>query len=253
VAVKKSPKRTSWDPVAEWYNGWVGKKGSYYHRNLAIPLTLELLNLKPKERLLDVGAGQGVLAPYISRKGAEYVGLELSKALVKLAIKYHGQDGLFLHGDARGLPSHPKLSPNSFDAAVFLLSIQDMDPLEAVIASVGAVLKPGGRLVILMLHPCFRVPRQSGWGFDERRKLTYRRVDSYLRPLAVPMKEHRGGVTRSFHRPLETYFNTLSDAGFGLERLREVPDAPHKNSKRAKEGAVNPDIPLFLALSARKR
>lgn len=229
----------------------MGKKGSYYHRNLAIPLTLELLDLKPKERLLDVGAGQGVLAPYVHQKGVDYVGLELSRSLVKLAIKHHGDEGLFLHGDARDFPRHPALG--DFDAAVFLLSIQDMDPLDKVIASVGAVLKPGGRLVICMLHPCFRVPRQSGWGYDARRKLTYRRIDSYLRPLAVPMKEHRGGVTRSFHRPLEVYVNTLNDADFGLDRLREIPDAPHKNSKRAKEGAVNPDIPLFLALLARKR
>jgi hypothetical protein len=37
-------------------------------------------------------------------------------------------------------------------------------------------------MVLLLTHPCFRVPRQSGWGWDEQRKLQYRRVDRYLTP-----------------------------------------------------------------------
>src|SRR3989449_1835375 len=93
-------------------------------------------------------------------------------------------------------------------AAVFLLSIQDMDDLEAVLASVGWALRLGGRLVLLMRHPCFRIPRQSGWGWDRSRKLEYRRIDRYLSPLHVPNRvELRGGSARtlSFHRPLSDY------------------------------------------------
>ena len=63
-----------------------------------------------------------------------------------------------------------------------------------------------------MTHPCFRVPRQSGEGWDEQRKLLYRRVDRYLSPLAVPMKAYAGGraATWSYHRPLEDYVNGLA-------------------------------------------
>ena len=62
----------------------------------------------------------------------------------------------------------------------FLLSVQDMDPLEAVIGEAARALRPGGRLVLFMVHPCFRVPRQSGWGYDPARKLPVRRIDRYL-------------------------------------------------------------------------
>ena len=51
-----------------------------------------------------------------------------------------------------------------FDSAVFLLSIQDMDPLEDVVASVVWALKPRSRVVLLMTHPAFRQPRHSGLG-----------------------------------------------------------------------------------------
>ena len=67
---------TSWERAADWYDGWVGAHGSVYHRRVALPATLELLALTSGERLLDIGAGQGVLAPDAARRGAAYVGVE---------------------------------------------------------------------------------------------------------------------------------------------------------------------------------
>lgn len=241
--------KTSWESVAHWYNGWVGKRGSHYHRKIALPTVMELLELRNNEKVLDIGAGSGVPAPHVARAGAQYVGVDLSPTMVRLAKRYHGDKGRFFKGDARYLADDARL-PQPFDAAVFLLSLQDMTPLDEVVVSASSVLRPGGRLVIFMTHPCFRVPRQSGWGWDERRKLIYRRVDSYLRPLSVPMKAHTGGTTRSFHRPLAQYVASLTKAGLWLEALQELPDLPLKKTGQSKE--VNPDIPLFLALRARK-
>ena len=243
------PKATSWENVAGWYDGWVGKKGSHYHRKVALPTTLELLAPKPGEKILDLGAGSSVLAPHVARAGANYVGVELSSSLVRSAKQHHGKVGEFICADVRNLQRLPNVKEKSFDGAVFLLSIQDMDPLEEVVGAAGWALKKGGRIVIFMLHPCFRVPRQSGWGFDAGRKLTYRRVDSYLRPLDVPMKEHvKGqGTTRSFHRPLQDYVMALSNAGLFVDALLELPDQPMNKGEQD-----NQDIPLFLALRARK-
>src|SRR5215211_7930873 len=53
--------RTSWDPVAEWYTGWVGESGSKHHQLLALPAALDLLAPASGERILDIGAGPGVL------------------------------------------------------------------------------------------------------------------------------------------------------------------------------------------------
>lgn len=239
---------TSWERVAHWYNGWVGKRGSHYHRRVALPTVMELLALRSKEKVLDIGAGSGVLAPHVARANGIYLGLELSPTLVKLARRYHMGKGEFVRGDARHLNTHSRIKTESFDAAVFLLSLQDMEPLDEILRGASSVLRPGGRLVIFMVHPCFRVPRQSGWEWDRHRKLNYRRVDRYLSPLTVPMKTHQGGTTRSFHRPLTRYVSALSDAGLLLDALQEIPDAPMK----AKGVTDNPDIPLFLALRARK-
>ncbi len=250
---QKRHQPAGWEPVADWYDGWVGKEGSEHHRRLALPAVLDLLDLQPGRQILDIGAGQGVLAPYVAEGGARYTGVEISPKLLSLARQHHGKHGRFLQGDARHLPQVKGLEAGAFDAAVFLLSIEDMNPLADVVESAAWALKARGQVVILMRHPCFRVPRQSGWGFDEGRSLQYRRVDRYLTPLSVPMKSYgkeRSGTTISFHRPLNHYINEMAVSGLLLDRLHEIPT--YKTGETRAERLANEEIPLFLALRAIK-
>ena len=237
--------------MADWYDGWVGDKGSIHHTKLAIPAVMELLKVKPNEKVLDIGCGQGVLAQYIVSAQGLYTGVDVSEQLIKIAKNRKLENANFLRGDAR------RLNLSGFDAAVMLLSIQDMDPLDQAIASAAKALGTRGRLIIFMNHPAFRIPRQSGWGWDEGRKLQYRRIDRYLTPLAVPMKAYSSqqtGVTISFHRPLQSYVNTLNDYGFVIDRMLEIPtykvSQPGPNARA--ENLSFREIPQFLAIRAKK-
>ena len=95
-----------------------------------------------------------------------------------------------------------------------------------------------------MTHPCFSIPRQSGWG-DEGRKLSFRRVDGYLTARRIPIRLHgrRRVRSHSYHRPLHSYLNALSAAGFLVERIDEEPGGVSSR---------NLDIPALLGVSARK-
>jgi SAM-dependent methyltransferase len=250
------PAETSWERVATWYDGWVGDHGSAYHQQLAIPAVLDLLQPQPGEEILDVGGGQGVLAPYLVDEGARVTVVDASAKLIAAATRRHrGLRGArFLVGDARRLPAVADLEPASFDAAVFLLSIQDMDQLGEVVRGVDWALRDASRVVLLMTHPAFRQPRHSGWGFDEGRKLTYRRIDAYLGEMAVPMKSLGDGPpTRSFHRPISAYVNALADAGFATDAMLELPDLPpeRRPGKAARGDArASAEIPIFLGMRA---
>lgn len=249
---RRAAASTAWEPVADWYAGWVGAEGSQHHQQLAIPAVLDLLAAQPGEQILDVGAGTGVLAPAIAAAGAHYTGVDASPRLLAYARRRHGRSGRFVLGDAARLAELPELGAGRFDGAVFMLSVQDMEPLDAVLAGAAGTLRPGGRLVLLITHPCFRVPRQSGWGWDEARKLRYRRIDRYLTPLAVPMKRYGGGrgATRSYHRPLEAYVNGLAACGLRVDRLCELPT--YKAAHTRAEDMAHREIPLFLGLRARR-
>lgn len=247
---------TSWDHVAGWYDGWVGQRGSDYHRKLAIPTALELLDPRAGEEILDIGAGQGVFASSIDARGARYTGVDASARLIELARRRHGPQARFLVGDARRLYDAPGLQARAFDAAAFLLSIQDMDPLAPIFASLDWALRATARVVIVMTHPAFRQPRHSGWGCDVDRKLTYRRVDAYLTAMAVPLDAVPGSApTWSHHRPISEYVNRLAAVGFAVDAMVEVPDlAPgQRPGIRGARRADNADIPLLLGLRARRR
>lgn len=214
---------------------------------------MRLAEVRAGETVVDVGCGQGVMAHSVTKAGGHYLGVDASAAMIRLAKERRKGEGSFELGDARDLVGTTSLGEGTVDVAMFVLSIQDMDPLTAVIASTARVLAPGGRVVLFMVHPAFRAPRGSGWGFDERRKLVYRRVERYLTPAAVPMKAYSEvsqaqtrGATISFHRPLQDYVSALADNDLLIDAMEELPDPVNHSDK-----AGSPEIPLFVALRAR--
>ena len=158
-------------------------------------------------------------------------------------------------GDARDLKFLPAAC---FAAAACVLAIQNIHPIQPMLNSVARVIRRGGRLVLVMMHPCFRGPKETSWGWDEKQKVQYRRVDRYLLPRKSPIVTHPGknpdAYTWTFHKPLELYVRSLRNAGLLVDALEEWPS--HKTSepgpRSAAENTARKEIPMFLALRAVK-
>jgi ubiquinone/menaquinone biosynthesis C-methylase UbiE len=260
--------RDSWDHVAPWYDSLAADQGSEYHRAVVIPGVLRLLSVRKGMLVLDVACGQGVVARALHDAGASVVGVDLSPKLIDAARKRSVGEGQpatgtrpaatlrFLVGDARKLPD---LGPSRFDAAVCVLAMQNIDPFEPVFAGVSRVLRPGGRFVVVINHPAFRIPRQSRWKLDEGRKLLLREVDGYLTPMKIPIdmrpfKRPGRAVTYTHHRPLQRYVEAAAGEGMAIDALEEWPS--HRTSQpgpmaRA-ENRARGEFPVFLALRAVK-
>lgn len=243
---------SSWDDAASWYKEAVGEKGHYYHQAIVIPKLLKMLKLKKEESLLDLGCGQGVFARSLPKE-IFYVGVDLSKKLIQEAKKMTRPECSFYVKDA----TKPLLlEKKDFDAALFLLSLQNMKEGSLAIAQAKEHLRPGGRLVLVLNHPCFRIPRQSSWEIDPNTKIQYRRINRYSSPMEIPIQVHPGQgksseLTYSFHHSLEEITSWLFKNHFVIDQIEEwCSDKVSTGSKARMENLARKEFPLFLTISA---
>ena len=244
----------SWEKSADWYDGVIGEHGSELYRSVVIPGALDLLRPQAGEQILDLGCGQGVFSRALATKGSNVTGVDVSPSLIERAKTYQARGTIrYLVRDAAKIRD---LGP--FDAASAILSLQNMPHLDEVCLSCAAVLKPGGRMLWVMNHPCFRIPRSTSWGFDEDVMRQYRRLDAYASPMSIPIIMHPGQrdseTTLSFHLSLTDLLGKAFTAGLVLAGLQEwVSDKQSEPGPRAKaENKARNEFPLFIAMLWRK-
>lgn len=244
---------TSWNKSGKWYNKSVGDKGHYYHQAIVLPGTLRLLALDEKSKLMDLGCGQGVLARSISEQ-VEYLGIDLARSLIDSAASRdkNGKHAYLVADVTKRL----SIAEKDFTHAAAILSLQNMELPQNAIRNASDHLVKNGKLVLVLNHPAFRIPRQSGWGTGEN-KLQYRYENLYMSTLKIPITMHPGEksseITWSFHYPLSFYTKALRDSGFVIENLEEWVSDKESEGRAAKmENRARSEFPLFLAILARK-
>ena len=253
-AGKPSPARpredTSWERSADWYDRIIGERGSELYRGVVLPSALKLLDPRRGERVLDLGCGQGVFSRALAEKGCEVTGVDLSPSLIAKARGYPSRHPVrFIVRDGAALDGL-----GEFDAMSAILCLQNMEHFEEVCAACARVLRPGGRMLWVMNHPAFRIPRQSAWGHDEPRKIQYRRVDAYATEMRIPIVMHPGRKdseeTVSYHRSLAALMRPAFATGLVLAGLDEwLSDKQSQPGPRARaENRARGEFPLFLAL-----
>lgn len=121
----------------------------------------------------------------------------------------------------------------------------------------GRALRPGGRFVATLLHPCFEPPLAADWVEAEvageprqvRRLWRYRPAYAAAERLA---REQPVPIMR-FHRPLEWYATQLRAAGLLIDTLDEPPPDASLATERPAVYEHERAIPSFLVIGAQKR
>ncbi|OGK64536.1 hypothetical protein A2313_04675 [Candidatus Roizmanbacteria bacterium RIFOXYB2_FULL_41_10] len=247
---------TSWQPASRWYNQSQGLGGSYYYEKIVLPKTLELLELKPAVRILDLGCGQGILERAISKENS-YLGIDLAKDLVRYAIDHRlAPTHQFVVGDiTKPLPIAKGLL---YDKIAVILVMQNLAGLTGLFANIRDHLANRGSAVIVLNHPYFRLPRQSSWQIDEANKIQYRRINRYQTNMKVPIVMNPGQkegkkITWSFHYPLWQISQAIFDHGLVIDKIEEWISDKKSVGKAAKmENLARQEFPLFMAIRITK-
>jgi demethylmenaquinone methyltransferase/2-methoxy-6-polyprenyl-1,4-benzoquinol methylase len=149
-AEKASKVRGVFDSVASKYDLMNDLMSAGLHRAWKA-YTVQVANLKPGERALDIAGGTGDLSRAFARKVGEtglVVHTDINEAMLRQGRDRLLDEGLILPtslADAEKLP----FKDESFDLVSVAFGLRNMTHKDLALAEMCRVLKPGGRLLVL--------------------------------------------------------------------------------------------------------
>ena len=223
-----------WERNADFWDERMGE-GNAFHKLLIEPTQLDLLSLKRGERVLDIGCGNGQFARKMASLGADVVAVDAAPRMIENVRRRTPPDAecegrvRYEVVDASDEKAMLKLGESSFDAAVSTMMLMDMASILPVAKVARRLLKPTGRMVFSVMHPCFN----STEGFtqifereEQEGEIIERlsvRITRYIEP-----HSHKGQAINGqpvaqnyFHRPLSALLGVFFKSGFVVDALEE--------------------------------
>lgn len=176
-----------------------------------LELVCRKLDLKPGQRLLDVGCGWGSMALHAAREhGVSVVGITLSQEQAAYARKRAADEGLTDRVEIR-VQDYRDVQDGPFDAisSIGMAEHVGADRYLEYAQNLFALLKPGGRL---LNHQIGRRPRRDESSYDVDAFIdAYVFPDGELQPIGatVTLLEHAGFEVRDVESIREHYGLTL--------------------------------------------
>lgn len=181
---------------------------AYYVR----PAIVDLAGDVAGRRILDAGCGAGPVSAALRDRGAVVSGFDRSAKMVELARQRLGDDVDLRVADITGPLPYPD---GAFDDAVAALVLHYLEDWTAPLAELRRVLKPGGRLIVVVNHPILL-------------KMVHRETDYFATTKWSDEYNFNGqkAVLTYWHRPLHAMTDAFTAAGFRTAVISEPPPAP---------------------------
>ena len=235
-----------WDEHAQWWiDGFTNGVDPEYEEQI-IPMAVE--ELAGFTNILDVGCGDGQIARVLAQQGSTVLGVDPTQLHIDIANE-RGGGPTYVLGGATKLPAED----GSMDAVIACLVFEHIDEMDAAVAEVARVLRPGGQFSFFLNHPLLQTPG-SGWIDDHiiDPPEQYWRIGPYLVEAESVEEVELNVYIRFIHRPLSRYINALISNGLMIERMAE-PSPPQAFLDRAPEYALAHTVPRLLYLRSVKR
>ncbi len=248
--------RDIWNRNAEWWDEQTGE-GNEFQRVLIGPATDRLLALRSGETVLDIACGNGASSRKMAQLGAKVVAFDFSERFLdraKARTTEHPDRIDYRLVDATHEADLLALGRRRFDAAVCTMALMDMTTIEPLMSALSRLLKPGGRFVFSVLHPCFNnsagctmVAEKEDKGGELVTAYSVK-VSRYIRESTAKGVGIVGqpAPQNYFHRPLSLLFTSFFSAGFVLDGLEEPAFGEASEATRPLGWANYKEIPPVL-------
>ncbi len=157
--------QTDYDLIAKEWN---------VKRPFSSPYKIRLMSkIKPKQKILDAGCGNGILYDFLAKKSIDYTGLDVSAKLLKIAGQRIKKIKSSKKSRARLIKGEVLMMPfadKTFDWVVAFAVLHHLPKVfhEKAAREIRRVLKPGGRTVVAVWNlysdyaeKKFRIEKQS--------------------------------------------------------------------------------------------
>ncbi len=243
----RSERDELWEINAGWWQEGFSEGADPEYEEQIIPMVAERLRSSGITRLLDIGTGEGQLARVAAAQGIDVVGVDPTFAQLTAALARAGGPA-YAQAEAAALP----LPDESVDGALACLVFEHIAAVDAAIAEVARVLRPGGTFLFLLNHPLLQTP-DSGWIDDTVLEEQYWRIGPYLIESDVIEEVEKNVFIPFVHRPLSRYLNAMAANDLYLVEMQEPAPPPGFLAKAHHEHYDMADtIPRLLLLNARK-
>jgi 2-polyprenyl-3-methyl-5-hydroxy-6-metoxy-1,4-benzoquinol methylase len=230
--------REVWNQNAAFWDGRMGD-GNDFIEVLTWPPTARMLEIKPGERILDIACGNGLTSRRMAALGAQVTACDFAKDMIAFAQKYqfeHADRIQYRVLDATDEMALLELGEASYDSALCAMGLFDMAEIDPLLRAMRRLLKPGGRFVFSVLHPCFNGPTvRLGVEEEDRQGEIVTQYSVKILAYMTPTVNHALAIRGQpkaqliFHRPLQVLLGACFNAGFVLDALEErsfPPDHP---------------------------
>ena len=149
--------RRIWDTNAAFWNRQMGE-GNDFVNYLIWPATERLLELKAGEEVLDIACGNGFASRKLSGMGAIVTAFDFSGAMIEAAKSVQSEANQkidYRQLDATNPSALLELGTHRFNAALCCMALFDLADISPLFNTLPKLLKPDGRFVFSLLHPCF--------------------------------------------------------------------------------------------------
>lgn len=203
--------------------------------------------------ILDLGCGEGGYARRLAAAGAQVVAVDCSEAAIRYAEEQARREKLPIAHHLRNSNDLFGIPDESFDMVLCSMMLMDCEDLDGTLREVVRVLKPGGRLFVSMLHPCFDGNHERGIGRQGQGATREVVVKNYFEPREWDAPLPNG--TRSViwrHRTLSEYVKAFISAGLTIADMNE-PRATDEEAESSAALTMLRRIPLFLYWQLQKK
>jgi 2-polyprenyl-3-methyl-5-hydroxy-6-metoxy-1,4-benzoquinol methylase len=254
--------RHAWNTNAKFWDERMAE-GNEFLNTLVWPAVENLLRPLPGDRLLDVACGNGVTSRRLANAQAIVTAIDFSEAMIDCAKKRSGDSDIdYRTLDATDRAALRNLGAGAFDGALCNMALMDIADIRPLMDALASILRPNGRFVFSVLHPCFNNPATIQMGEFEDRAGTFVttysvKISRYLTPYTqAGLAMHQQPAPHPcFHRPLGALLAPAFQAGLVVDALEECafpPDLVTGSTPLSWSGRFS-EIPAALAVRLRRK